>query len=172
MHFHYYEPHTQALRDKPFYLMRDQGLLPYAMSSIAHPTLSLWRSISAQEQGHLLLCEDGKGTLLGCALFSPFRGRVWECDVTGFRAGFAHAVAMAQGGMAWAFQHLDCAALLSLCPRPNRHAWRIAPACGFVMRGILPDALWWAAKNCFVPAFELVASPQSLEQAQSLCHKQ
>ena len=36
MHFHYYEPHTQALRDKPFYLMRDQGLLPYAMSSIAY----------------------------------------------------------------------------------------------------------------------------------------
>jgi len=107
------------------------------------------------------LCPD-TASMLGCALFTPRRGRVWEFDFTTFRTAARLAVHMAHGGLAWAFAHLDCAAIAGLCPAPNRHAWRLAEACGFRVMGRLPQACWHARKQCHVDGVLVLCTPRDL----------
>ncbi len=108
--------------------------------------------------------DPGAAPMLGCALFTPRRGKVWEFDFTTFRPAAHLAVRMAHGGLAWAFAHLDCAAIAGLCPAPNRHAWRLAEACGFHVMGRLPQACWHARKQCHVDGVLVLCTPRDLAE--------
>ena len=99
--------------------------------------------------------------LTACAMFSPRRGRVWEFDFTTFRLAAALAVPMARGGLGWAFENLDCAAVMGLCPAPNRHAWRLAERCGFRVLGRLPGACLHARKKTWTDGVLVLCTPQS-----------
>ncbi|WP_291440452.1 GNAT family protein [Desulfovibrio sp.] len=100
--------------------------------------------------------------MLGCALFTPRRGKVWEFDFTTFRAGAPFAVPLAHGGLSWAFARLGCAAIVGLCPAPNRHAWRLAEACGFKIMGRLPQSCWHARKKRHVDGVLVLCTPSAL----------
>ena len=100
--------------------------------------------------------------MLGCALFTPRRGKIWEFDFTTFRAGAPFAVPLAHGCLSWAFAHLDCAAVMGLCPAPNRHAWRLAEACGFQILGRLPQACRHARKKRHVDGILVLCTPSTL----------
>ncbi len=100
--------------------------------------------------------------MLGCALFTPRRGKVWEFDFTTFRAGAPFAVPLAHGCLGWAFAHLDCAAIMGLCPAPNRHAWRLAETCGFQILGRLPQACRHARKKRHVDGILVLCTPSTL----------
>ena len=145
MNFVYRTAHTGAGRDEPFHRMRQEGLLGCAMYAFAAPTLEDWRRVTAR--GLLLRCEDAAGRLLACGLFTPWRGNLLEFDFTAFRESARLAPAMARGGFAWIFGHTACAGIVGLCPVPNRHAWRLAEACGFRVLGRLPGACFYARKG-------------------------
>ena len=179
MRFFYAVMHAQPDRDAVFHRMQAEGLTACAMSSVPSPTLEQWRHITAPEQGVLLGCyaaatKQTTGTatatanqadpaqMLGCAMFSPRRGRVWEFDFTTFRLAAALAVSMARGGLGWAFENLNCAAVMGLCPAPNRHAWRLAESCGFRVLGRLPESCLHARKNTWVDGVLVLCTPQSL----------
>ena len=155
-------PDDQAARDEVFWRMEAEGLLGAAMSVLSAPTLADWRRESDPGRGWLLRCEDAQGGLLGAGLFTPWRGRVWSFDCTAFRASAGLAVRMVRGGLAWFFAHAPCEAVVGCCPLPNRHAWRLARACGFREWGRLPGACWWARRNRFVDGLFLVVTPQDL----------
>ena len=177
MRFFYAPMHAQPDRDSVFHHMQAEGLTACAMSSVPSPTLEQWRHITAPEQGVLLGCyaaatDQSTGTaaatpaasthLLACAMFSPRRGRVWEFDFTTFRRAAALAVPMARGGLGWAFNNLNCAAVMGLCPAPNRHAWRLAESCGFRVLGRWPESCLHARKNAWVDGVLVLCTPQSL----------
>lgn len=147
--FHYYVPPQEdmAARDEPFHRMAEEGLLPWAMSAFSNPTLEDWREISAASRCWMLRCEDLSGRLLAVGLFTPWRGRVWEFDFTAFRCAFDRAVPMARGAFAWMFANAPCASIMGICPSRNRHAVRLAAACGFRMLGKIPGACPWGAKD-------------------------
>ncbi|MDE7370169.1 MAG: hypothetical protein K2N07_00185, partial [Desulfovibrio sp.] len=67
-----------------------------------------------------------------------------------FRESAALAPAMAAGGFAWIFRETECSGIAGICPVPNRHAWRLAGACGFRVLGRLPGACFYARKGRFV----------------------
>lgn len=123
-------------------------------------------SRAAQRSSALVALSDAPdpdaASILGCALFTPRRGKVWEFDCTTFRPAAHLAVSMARGGLAWAFAHLDCAAVAGLCPAPNRHAWRLAEACGFHVMGRLPQACWHARKQRHVDGVLVLCTPNDL----------
>lgn len=135
-------------RDEPFHRMAAEGLLGCAMYAFAAPCLEDWRAVTAR--GLLLRCEEPGGRLLGCGLFSPWRGNLLEFDFTAFRASARLAPLMARGAFAWIFRHLACAGIVGICPLPNRHAWRLAEACGFRVLGRLPGACFYARKGRYV----------------------
>ena len=179
MRFFYAPMHAQPDRDSVFHHMQAEGLTACAMSSVPSPTLEQWRHITAPEQGVLLGCyaadtdqvtaspanpaiPGDPAQLLACAMFSPRRGRVWEFDFTTFRRAAALAVPMARGGLGWAFNNLNCAAVMGLCPAPNRHAWRLAESCGFKVLGRLPGACLHARKKAWVEGVLVLCTPQSL----------
>ena len=145
MNFVYREAVAQAERDEPFHRMREEGLLGCAMYAFAHPGLADWRRVTAQ--GLLLRCEDTSGRLLACGLFTPWRGELVQFDFTAFRASARLAPAMARGGFAWIFRARPCSGIVGICPAPNRHAWRLAEACGFRVLGRLPGACFYARKG-------------------------
>lgn len=145
MNFVYRAAHMDAARDEPFHRMRREGLLGCAMYAFAAPTLEDWRQVTAR--GLLLRCEDTAGGLLACGLFTPWRGNVLEFDFTAFRESARLAPAMARGGFAWIFGHTACAGIVGVCPAPNRHAWRLAEACGFRVLGRLAGACFYARKG-------------------------
>lgn len=145
MNFRYRPAVSGAERDEPFWRMEREGLLGCAMYALPSPTLADWREITAR--GLLLRCEDAAGRLLACGLFTPWRGMVWEFDFTAFRASAALAPRMARGGFAWIFSETACAGIVGLCPAPNRHAWRLARACGFRVLGRLAGACFYARKR-------------------------
>ncbi|MBE6442180.1 MAG: hypothetical protein E7022_07630 [Desulfovibrio desulfuricans] len=170
MNFSYAPIGNTAERDAIFLRMEAEGLLGCAMSALAAPTLAQWRAVTAPEQGVLLGCYAQAATrdarpapLLACGLFSPRRGRVWEFDFTTFRATAHLAVDMARGGLGWAFARLDCAAVMGVCPAPNRHAWRLATACGFRLLGRLPGACRYARRNAYVDGVFVLCTPADLE---------
>ena len=173
MRFFYAVMQAQPDRDAVFHRMQAEGLTACAMSSVPSPRLEQWRHITATEQGVLLGCytadadQSSPGTadpaqLLACAMFSPRRGRVWEFDFTTFRHAAALAVPMARGGLGWAFENLNCAAVMGLCPAPNRHAWRLAERCGFRVLGRLPAACLHARKKTWTDGVLVLCTPQSL----------
>ena len=134
-----------------FRQMEAEGLLPFAMSSRAQPDLADWLALTACRDGMVLLCcEDETGQILGCGLFTRQPYRVWHFDFTAFRAGFSVAAQQARGGFAWLFKHQDCTSIMGVCPAPNRHAWRLASACGFRVLARLPKACWHARKGRYV----------------------
>ena len=141
-----YRPATgRAECDEPFHRMQAEGLLGCAMYAFAAPTLEDWRRVTAQ--GLLLRCEDAAGRLLACGLFTPWRGQVLEFDFTAFRESAHLAPAMARGGFAWIFRETACSGIAGICPVPNRHAWRLAEACGFRVLGRLAGACFYARKG-------------------------
>ena len=167
MLFHYAPAVSRGTRDAIFLRMQAEGLLGCAMSAFNAPTLADWRRITSPRRGLLLCCYAAETTtvneaMLSCALFTPRRGKVWEFDFTTFRAAARLAVHMAHGGLAWAFAHLDCAAIAGLCPAPNRHAWRLAEACGFRVMGRLPQACWHARKQRHVDGVMMLCTPPDL----------
>ncbi len=178
MRFNYAPIVDQKARDAVFERMEAEGLTASAMSSLHKPTPSQWQAITAPERGVLLGCygpsahppvcgpECGPAhdpaPLLACAMFSPRRGRVWEFDFTTFRQWARLAVPMARGGLGWAFANLDCSAVIGLCPAPNRHAWRLAEACGFRVLGRLPGACLHARKKTWVDGVLVLCTPQDL----------
>ncbi len=178
MRFTYAPIVDQQARDAVFERMQAQGLTACAMSSIASPTLAQWQHITAPQLGVLLGCygqpqEEAapalaceQAPLLACAMFSPRRGRVWEFDFTTFRQWARQAVPMAHGGLRWAFANLGCSAVVGLCPAPNRHAWRLAEACGFRVLGRLPHACLHARKQAWVDGVLVLCTPQDLFNAQ------
>lgn len=173
MRFTYAPIVGQRARDAAFERMEAEGLTACAMSSLRKPTLVQWRAITAPERGVLLgcygpppesacACAPNPAPLLACAMFSPRRGRVWEFDFTTFRQWARLAVPMAHGGLSWAFANLDCSAVMGLCPTPNRHAWRLAEACGFRVLGRLPGACLHARKKTWVDGVLVLCTPQDL----------
>ncbi|WP_308621457.1 GNAT family protein [uncultured Desulfovibrio sp.] len=148
MKFVYRPARGEAERDEPFRRMAAEGLLGCAMYAFAAPNLGDWRAVTAR--GLLLRCEDAGGRLLGCGLFSPWRGNLLEFDFTAFRESARLAPRMARGAFAWIFRHLACAGIVGICPLPNRHAWRLAEACGFRVLGRLPGACFYARKGRYV----------------------
>ena len=173
MRFFYAPIADQPNSDAVFNRMQAEGLTACAMSSLENPTLEQWRHITAPERGVLLGCyatgadqatahPANPAHMLACAMFSPRRGRVWEFDFTTFRHAAPLAVAMARGGLAWAFENLDCAAVMGLCPAPNRHAWRLAESCGFRILGRLPGACLHARKKTWVDGVLVLCTPQNL----------
>lgn len=172
MSFFFAPMHAQPDRDAVFHRMQAEGLTTCAMSSLANPTLEQWRHITAPEKGVLLGCYAAAGRatakaanpawLLACAMFSPRRGRVWEFDFTTFRHAAALAVPMAHGALGWAFDNLNCTAVMGLCPAPNLHAWRLAESCGFRVLGRLPGACLHARKKTWVDGVLVLCTPQSL----------
>lgn len=147
----------------PFHLMRKEGLLPWAMPAFIDTDASAWLDITSH--GVVLLCESMAGALLGCGHFTRFRGHVWEFDFTAFRAGFAVAPAMARGGFQWMFENYGATAIIGICPKPNRHAWKLARACGFSVFGDIPGACFFARKKKCVPGVLVLATPESVKEA-------
>ena len=145
MNFVYRPAKGQAECDEPFHRMKAGGLLGCAMYAFAEPTLEDWRRVTAR--GLLLRCEDAAGRLLACGLFTPWRGKVLEFDFTAFRESAHLAPRMARGGFAWIFRETGCSGIAGICPVPNRHAWRLAEACGFRVLGRLAGACFYARKG-------------------------
>ena len=176
MRFCYAPIADQPARDAVFLRMQAERLTACAMSSLTSPTLAQWRDITAPTRGVLAGCyaavigQTAAGPadpahLLACAMFSPRRGRMWEFDFTTFRQTAGLAVPMARGVLAWAFEHLDCSAVMGLCPAPNRHAWRLAESCGFRLLGRLPGACLHARKRSWVDGMLVLCTPQDLTAA-------
>lgn len=151
--------------------MKAEGLLPWAMSSITTPSLAYWLALTARRDGVVLLrCEDEAGRILGCGLFTRQPHRVWQFDFTAFRAGFAVAVEQARGGFQWAFDHLDCTSIMGVCPLPNRHAWKLAEACGFRVLARLPEACFYARKQKHVDGVLVLCTRRSLASAENIAN--
>lgn len=119
MRFIYRPARTQAQIDEPFERMQEEGLLSCAMYAFAEPGLEDWRRVTAPDKGLLLRCEDSRGRLLACGLFSPRRGKIWEFDFTAFRDSAHLAPLMARQAFAWIFEQRDCAASRDSAPRPT-----------------------------------------------------
>lgn len=155
----------KSVRTALFQLMQGEGLLACAMSAWEKPTLKDWLTLTARRDGVVLLrCEDEAGQILGCGLFTRQPYRVWQFDFTAFRAGFAVATEQARGGFQWAFDHLDCTSIMGVCPLPNRHAWKLAEACGFRVLARLPRACFYARKGNYVDGVLVLCTPESLKE--------
>lgn len=155
----------RSTRTALFQLMQGEGLLACAMSAWKKPTLKDWLALTSRRDGVVLLrCEDEAGQILGCGLFTRQPYRVWQFDFTAFRAGFAVAAEQARGGFQWAFDHLDCTSIMGVCPLPNRHAWRLAEACGFRVLARLPKACFYARKGNYVDGVLVLCTAETLKE--------
>ena len=155
----------RSTRTALFQLMQGEGLLASAMSAWAKPTLKDWLTLTSRRDGVVLLrCEDEAEQILGCGLFTRQPYRVWHFDFTAFRAGFAVAAEQARGGFQWAFDHLDCTSIMGVCPLPNRHAWKLAEACGFRVLARLPKACFYARKGNYVDGVLVLCTPENLKE--------
>ncbi|MGE9985296.1 GNAT family N-acetyltransferase [Desulfovibrio sp. SGI.169] len=151
-----------------FRQMQEEGLLPFAMSAWAKPTLRDWLALTSAggDASVLLRCEDESGRVLGCGLFTRQPYRVWHFDFTAFRAGFAVAAQQARGGFAWMFRRQDCTSVMGVCPLPNRHAWRLAEACGFRILARLPRACFYARKGTYVDGVLVLCTREAADKGQ------
>lgn len=187
-HPYRYRPVTlPGERDALFFRMRAEGLLPCAMYALARPDVRHWRRLTHPGRGLLLVCEaaadpapavspvrqaDSAAPSLvdvnhvrAVGLFSGWRGKVAEFDFTAFRPHFAEAVGMARGAFHWIFAHTGVSAIMGLCPASNRHAWRLATACGFQRLARLPQACHLARRQRLVDGLLLCCTPESLQTA-------
>lgn len=143
--------HLEAVRDDAgrkalFARMCREGLTGCAMYAWPHPREDDWLHLVSAPGRLLLQATTPDGTALACGLFSPWRGRIREFDFTVFR-------------------HTETSALWGLCPVSNRHAWRLATACGFVITGRLPAACWLARRGVHVDGIQLLCTPETLTRA-------
>lgn len=171
MHLRYRQCVGKRTRIAIYRQMKAERLLPWAMSSITTPSLAYWLALTARRDGVVLLrCEDDAGRILGCGLFTRQPCRVWQFDFTAFRAGFPVAVTQARGGFQWAFDHLDCTSIMGVCPLPNRHAWKLAEACGFHVLARLPEACFYARKQKYVDGVLVLCTRQSLASGENIAN--
>ena len=151
-----------------------EGLTGCAMYAWAHPREDDWLRLVSAPGRLLLQATAPDGTALACGLFSPWRGQVREFDFTVFRPAFPLAVPLARAAFRWVFRHTETSALWGLCPVSNRHAWRLATACGFVITGRLPAACWLARRGIHVDGIQLLCTPETLARAiknSPSCHR-
>ena len=132
--------HLEAIRDDAglnalFARMCREGLTGCAMYAWPHPREDDWLHLVSAPGRLLLQATAPDGTALACGVFSPWRGRIREFDFTVFR------------------------------PVSNRHAWRLATACGFVITGRLPAACWLARRGVHVDGIQLLCTPETLARA-------
>ena len=81
---------------------------------------------------------------------------------------------LARAAFRWVFRHTETSALWGLCPVSNRHARRLATACGFVITGRLPAACWLARRGIHVDGIQLLCTPETLARAiknSPSCHR-
>ena len=157
-------PDDDARRNEPYHRMVADGILTYAMSGYDMPTIADWRDATDPEKAWMLRCDDAvTGELLGVGVFTPWSGASWRFDFSAFRSSFQIAADMARGGFAWMFQHAPCKSIVGVCPAPNRHAWRLAQACGFKTLGRIPGACYYARKDRYVDGIFVVVTPETLE---------
>lgn len=162
--------HLEAVRDDAgrkalFARMCREGLTGCAMYAWPHPREDDWLRLVSAPGRLLLQATAPDGTALACGLFSPWRGRIREFDFTVFRPAFPLAVPLARSAFRWVFRHTETSALWGLCPVSNRHAWRLATACGFVITGRLPAACWLARRGVHVDGIQLLCTPETLARA-------
>lgn len=162
--------HLEAIRDDAgrkalFVRMCREGLTGCAMYAWPHPREEDWLHLVSAPGRLLLQATTPDGTALACGLFSPWRGRIREFDFTVFRPAFPLAVPLARAAFRWVFRHTETSALWGLCPVSNRHAWRLATACGFVITGRLPAACWLARRGVHVDGIQLLCTPETLTRA-------
>ena len=162
--------HLEAVRDDAgrkalFARMCREGLTGCAMYAWPHPREDDWLRLVSAPGRLLLQATAPDGTALACGLFSPWRGRIREFDFTVFRPAFPLAVPLARAAFRWVFRHTATSALWGLCPVSNRHAWRLATACGFVITGRLPAACWLARRGVHVDGIQLLCTPETLARA-------
>lgn len=154
-----------ARRAALFGRMRREGLAGCAMYAWAEPREEDWLRLVSAPGSLLLQATAPDGAALACGLFSPWRGRVREFDFTVFRPAFPLAVPLARAAFGVVFRQTETSALWGLCPVSNRHAWRLAEACGFSVTGRLPGACWLARRTAFVDGVQVVCTPRSLALA-------
>lgn len=145
-----------------------------AMYAWAHPREDDWLRLVSAPGRLLLQATAPDGTALACGLFSPWRGQIREFDFTVFRPAFPLAVPLARAAFRWVFRHTETSALWGLCPVSNRHARRLATACGFVITGRLPAACWLARRGIHVDGIQLLCTPETLARAiknSPSCHR-
>ena len=138
---------------------------PSGTTRAANPREDDWLHLVSAPGRLLLQATAPDGTALACGLFSPWRGRIREFDFTVFRPAFPLSVPLARAAFRWVFRHTETSALWGLCPVSNRHAWRLATACGFVITGRLPAACWLARRGVHVDGIQLLCTPETLARA-------
>lgn len=159
------EIRDHARRTALFERIRREGLTGCAMYAWDEPRLDDWLRLVAAPGRLLLQATAPDGTPLACGLFSPWRGQVREFDFTVFRPAFPLAVRLARAAFDRVFRQTATSALWGLCPVSNRHAWRLATACGFSVTGRLPAACWLARRGVHVDGLQVVCTPRSLARA-------
>lgn len=159
------EVRDHARRVALFERMCREGLSGCAMYAWDEPCLEDWLRLVSAPGRLLLQASAPDGSPLACGLFSPWRGRVREFDFTVFRPAFPLAVALARAAFDHVFRRTETSALWGLCPVSNRHAWRLAEACGFTITGRLPAACWLARRGVHVDGLQVVCTPRSLARA-------
>ncbi len=97
----------------------------------------------------------------------PLTARRWPADCSAPGAGVSgNSISRSSARHSrWVFRHTETSALWGLCPVSNRHAWRLATACGFVITGRLPAACWLARRGVHVDGIQLLCTPETLARA-------
>lgn len=163
--FTYTEATKTLEKARIFHKMKNEGLLPWAMSCFENPTPETWLKVTAH--GVLLCSNDANtGDMLGCAHFTQFQGTAWRFDFTAFHAGFTCAAQQAQGAFAHMFERHGASAIVGITPVQFRHAWGLAEACGFEIITRMPGACWLARKQRFVAGVMVMCTPQTLRNVQ------
>lgn len=157
-------------RDVVFWRMENEGLLGAAMYSTNAPTYDDWLDVLARVDrlhGTMIGAYDDHGGLAGFAQLVPFPDdqAAYEFDFCVFRHAFKDAVKLGHMAAAWAFDHLPCDRLVGITPITNRHAWRIAEACGFRRHGVTPNLCYVARKHKKVDGVITICTPESLKEA-------
>lgn len=157
-------------RDVLFWMMENEGLLGAAMYSMASPTYDDWLDVLARVDrfhGTMIGAYDEYCWLYGFAQLLPFPDdqAAYEFDFCVFRHAFKEAVQLGHLAAAWAFENLPCDRLVGITPITNRHAWKIAEACGFVRHSVTPELCYVARKHKKVDGVITICTPESLKEA-------
>lgn len=157
-------------RDVVFWRMENEDLLGAAMYSLSAPTYDDWLDVLERVDmlnGTMIGAYDEHGVLAGFAQLVPFPDDQAACefDFCVFRHAFKDAVNLAHMGAAWAFENLSCDRLVGITPITNRHAWKIAEACGFRRHSVTPELCYVARKQKKVNGVITICTPESLKEA-------
>lgn len=157
-------------RDVVFWRMENEGLLGAAMYSTEAPTYNDWLDVLKRVDilhGTMIGAYDENGVLAGFAQFMPVLTEYadYEFDFCVFRHAFKDAVHLGHLAAEWAFENIQCDRLVGITPITNRHAWRIAEACGFRRHGVTPNLCYVARKHKKVDGVITICTPESLKEA-------